>query len=135
MELKTTAPDRGTDTWGCGDYGASRGSRTHKGIDKLVMAGSSVLSPISGKVTKLGYCYADDSSYRYVQVTDSNGFSVRLFYVEPSIRVGLMVRIGDKIGKSQNLGRRYNGMPNHVHIEIKNPDGKFIDPGCYEGAE
>ena len=117
---------RDCDSHGCGNYGASRGSRTHTGQDLLAPAGARVGAPVAGEVTKIGYPYADDLSFRYVQITNS-GYGVRLFYVEPSVRVGQMVSQGEPIGTVQDLSKRYDKIPNHVHLEIKK-DGSFIDP-------
>lgn len=117
---------RGCDSHGCGHYLAKRGSRTHTGQDLLTPAGAGVGAPVAGEVTKIGYPYADDLSFRYVQITN-NGYDVRLFYVEPSVQVGQVVSQGEPIGTVQDLSKRYAGIPNHVHLEVKK-DGCFIDP-------
>lgn len=110
-----------SDKEGDGHYGASRGSRKHVGIDFIASANEPVPAPISGVITKLGYPYGDDLSYRYVQITDDAGKRVRCFYVEPSVRVGDSVRKGDQIGTVQTLQKRYGGrgMVDHVHLEVK----------------
>lgn len=124
--IRAILPKRGTDDWGSGAFGASRGSRVHKGIDYECPAGAEVLSPVSGKVTKLGYPYADDLSYRYVQI--SNTYDHRLFYVEPSVEVGQWVNENTPIGICQNLQARYDKkMKNHVHYEVLKGDTP-IDP-------
>lgn len=117
---------RGSDGFGSGHFGASRGSRTHNGVDLLVNAGEAINSPVTGTVTKLGYPYGDDLGYRYVEV-ESGGYEFRVFYVEPSVRVGQEVTTETAIGSAQDLGRRYPGIPNHVHFEIKS-DGDYLDP-------
>ena len=135
-------PTRGLDTWGDGRYGAKRGKRQHRGIDFAAWPGSTVLSPVEGHVTKLGYPYADDLTYRYVQITDDRGYHHRFFYVDPEDTVELEDYIfeGDPIGTVQNLLRRYprakqgKKMTPHVHYEIKGPDGDFINPQTYTGA-
>lgn len=117
---------RGSDGFGAGHFGAPRGSRTHKGVDLLASSGEAIESPVTGTVTKLGYSYGDDLSYRYVQIT-AGGYDFRVFYVDPSVRVGQEVIADTVIGLAQDLGRRYPGIPNHVHFEIK-IDGEYIDP-------
>jgi hypothetical protein len=74
------------DSAGQGTFGASRGGgkRSHKGTDYEMKAGELVDSPVVGEVTKIGFPYGDDLSYRYVQITDMDGINHRLFYVEPS---------------------------------------------------
>ena len=123
-------PQRGTDPMGSGHYGASRGSRTHNGVDYACYPETEIASPTFGTVTKLGYPYGDDLSYRYVEITDQFDKRHRVFYVEPSVQVGSLVHIGDVIGTAQDIEARYSGrgMKNHVHYEIKLEDGSFIDP-------
>ena len=117
---------RGSDGFGAGHFGAPRGSRTHKGVDLLAQSGEAINSPVTGTVTKVGYPYGDDLSYRYVQIT-AGDYDFRVFYVEPSVRVGQEVTTETAIGSAQDLGRRYPGIPNHVHFEIKS-DGDYLDP-------
>lgn len=117
---------RECDKHGCGFYGASRGSRQHKGVDIDMVPGEVVKTPISGTVTKVGYPYGDDLSYRYVQIT-KDGYDFRLFYVEPLVENGDYVQAGSVVGHVQNLGQRYPGITDHVHLEIKRGT-IFIDP-------
>lgn len=124
------AEERGCDKWGCGHYGASRGGRTHRGIDFKADAGQILLSTAMGVVTKLGYPYGDDLSYRYVQLTDGAGYEIRYFYIEPMVELGDRIKLMDQLGEVQDLGKRYNNMTNHVHIEIKK-DGEYYDPERY----
>lgn len=128
-------PKRGSDNYGSGAFGASRGGRSHNGIDYACHPGSKILSPVNGKVTKLGYPYADDLSYRYVQVTDDEGLDHRIFYVSPEVVTGDVVMAGvTVVGEAQNICRRYPrttdkpaGMTNHIHYEIKG-SGRYINP-------
>ena len=120
---------RGKDAWGEGHYGASRGDRKHHGEDFLIAKGQVITAPIGGHVTKLGTCYSDDPSYRYVQITNK-GVDYRFFYVEPMVNVDSIIQRGDVIGKAQNLNKRYKGMPNHIHFEVI-VGGKKVDPNPY----
>lgn len=119
------------DPAGQGHYGASRGSRKHRGIDYVcdVELGWPVLSPCDGKVTKVGYPYADDLSWRYVQVTDAGGRDHRVFYIDPLVAVGDRVQRGDDLGTPQDITQRYpgQGMTPHVHYEIKQ-GSEYLDP-------
>lgn len=132
--MKLIAPLRKRDAFGCGHFGASRGKNskgdkiTHKGIDHACIPDSKVLSPVRGEVTKLGYPYADDLSFRYVQITTKEGYNVRVFYVSPLVKVGNYITEDTIIGTSQKLGDRYPKITEHVHLEIKDLQGKFIDP-------
>ena len=128
IELITKPKRRVADSYGQGHFGASRGSRTHKGIDFVCHPGTRVCAPSGGKVTKLGYPYGDDLSFRYVQITDDDGYNHRLFYVQPSVQVGDFIVKGAVVGEVQSLDNRYKGITEHCHYEIKDKDGNVIDP-------
>lgn len=120
-------PETRCDAMGLGYFGAKRGSRSHNGIDLVHAVNDVVLAFRDGVVTKLGYPYADDLSYRYVEVTDDFKHRARYFYVDPSVEVGDEVNAGQVIGFCQDIAARYNEsdmvdhekMQNHVHFEIK----------------
>lgn len=118
---------RKCDGHGCGHFGASRGGRTHNGIDLACQPKTLVYSPIAGVVSRVGYPYSDDLSYRYVEISDGH-YSFRVFYVSPLVEVGQSVSKSSIIGEAQDLKPRYQGITPHLHLEIKNSDGEFIDP-------
>lgn len=117
---------RDCDDWGCGHYGAPRGDRVHRGVDIVAAPGDPVFCLNRGIVTKVGYPYSDDLSYRYVEVTDA-GVRWRYFYCEPIVNVGDEVDAYTQIGTAQALGDRYPGITPHMHLEVIGPDG-HIDP-------
>jgi len=119
-----------SDEAGDGHFGASRGSRTHRGVDYDCDPVAPVLCLVAGKVTKLGYCYADDLSWRYVQVTDKDSYKHRFFYVTPTVQVGDFIGRESIIGVAQDITERYpsQGMNAHVHYEIKTTKGEYLDP-------
>lgn len=119
---------RGRDAWGSGRFGASRGGRIHNGVDIEAEPGSIVESLNGGTVTKIGYPYGDDLSYRYVEITDSVGARWRYFYVDPCVSVAVSVEAYEKIGVAQALGHKYPGITEHIHLEIIKADGSFVDP-------
>jgi len=135
--MLTKPPQRTIDTWGAGHYGANRGSRKHKGIDFACYPGSSICAEKYGRVTKIGYPYDDDEDndgkpdFTYVEIQDPLGFKARYFYVVPAVAVGDMVQSGQSIGISQELGKKYHGITEHIHFEVKDKDGKFFDPAEY----
>jgi len=49
---------RGTDSYGSGHHGASRGTRVHDGTDYKSTPGQQVKAPLSGKVTKISKPYS-----------------------------------------------------------------------------
>ena len=138
MKAIATMKPRGTDPMGDGSFGASRGGRTHNGIDYASEPGDVILSPVAGKVTKLGYPYANALEYRYVEITDNMQRKWRLFYVHPSVELGQEITPAFPIGITQDInakrtvagGQSYGekGMTNHIHVEVKLADGSFMDP-------
>lgn len=132
--IKVTTPFRGTDSHGSGAFGASRGSRKHNGIDFSAQPNSRVHSVCAGEVTKLGYPYSDDLGYRYIQITDTDGYDVRYFYVRPLVVDGDHVGFDEAIGFVQDLDQRYKGITPHIHFEVKK-DGEFVDPEKYLKGE
>jgi len=120
-------PTRGADAHGSGEWGASRGSRVHRGVDFACFAGTKICSPVNGECTKLGYPYSDDLSFQYVEVTDERGRQHRFFYLEPLVKVGDTIKTGQPLGTVQDLERRYHGITPHCHYEIKR-NGEYLNP-------
>lgn len=118
------------DHFGSGAFGASRdgGRRRHAGVDYVAEAGQTVVAPISGYVSHIGYCYGDSVRYRYVEITNpALGYEARVFYIDPDVRVGDAVRVGAPIGTVRTLQDRYAGITDHVHLEIAAPGRGRID--------
>lgn len=122
---------RETDAYGHGWFGASRdgGTREHEGVDYRADAGQEVVAPISGYVTKIGYAYAGDLDLKFVEITNPALRHVaRVFYVDPKVAVGDVVRLGAPIGVAHSLQATYpGGMTDHVHLEIQGPDHQRFD--------
>ena len=122
---------RGVDKWGSGAFGAARdgGRRRHSGTDFLATEGQQILAVATGYVTKLGYPYADNLAYRYVEITTTSNYAIRHFYVCPGmdISIGVWVAGGSVIGTYQSLATRYPSITEHVHIEIRK-SGQLINP-------
>lgn len=126
----TGAAPRGDDPFGHGGFGARRdgGARIHEGVDYAAVADQAVTAPISGFVTKIGFAYAGDTSLRFVEITNpAIGYVARAFYVEPTVRVGDALRLGDTIGRAKSLQSHYPGITDHVHLEILRAGGARLD--------
>ena len=131
--------DRGNDPTGFGHFGAKRGARKHKGHDIISVPGESVVSMISGTVTKVGYMYANRKAkhLRYVEVTN-DVFRIRLSYLEHSVFEGDVVCAGERVGYALSVADYHNKnkkkgaalMINHLHVEIYK-NGKLVDPKPY----
>lgn len=123
---------RKPDKWGQGHFGASRGKRSHNGLDIEAKAKQEIVAPIDGKVIRKAYPYASDMRYTGLLIEGTGkyiDYTVKIFYIDPSAGVaGKTVQAGDKIGEAQDLTVKYTGITNHVHIEVK-IKGKHEDPG------
>jgi len=131
-----SAEIRGQDAWGAGHFGAPRGKRVHEGLDLLIPAGSALVSPIFGRIHRIGYPYANDLSFRIVEIRAETRDLWRFFYVKPLDifkEPGVVIARGHFLGTVQDLSKRFpaeegrEAMPNHVHLEIIR-DGVEIDP-------
>ena len=131
--IKLIPPQRTTDKHGSGAWHAPRSYGKHRGIDLACLAGSTVLSATVGMVTKLGYMYNDDLSYRYVEVRTPLDYRVRYCYVEPSVEIGDHVSVDQPIGVVQDIAARYEGITPHIHLGVKNFKGENINPELYFG--
>jgi len=134
--VKITPPPRTSDSWGQGHYGASRGKRDHNGKDFACYPMSLIYPEKEGTVTKIGYPYGDDLSFRYIEIKDANDDYARYFYVEPTgaIEVGERVYHSTILGHSQKLGERYSGITEHIHFEtfyLQNGIREYFDPDTY----
>jgi murein DD-endopeptidase MepM/ murein hydrolase activator NlpD len=113
---------RGEDAYGEGRFHASRdgGARDHEGVDYVATAGQTVVAPISGYVSKIGYAYPDDQTLKFVEIDNpALHLTARAFYVDPSVAVGDTVAVGRPIGQAHSLQQRYPlGITDHVHLEI-----------------
>lgn len=110
---------RDHDNHGSGHFGASRGNRTHKGVDLVANPGDYVYSPFGGTITKFGFCYGDTREFRYIEVTGEKKI-VRILYAEldDAFDVGDKVPEGQFLGIAQAIANRYPGITPHVHVEL-----------------
>ena len=118
-----------SDAAGDGHFGAPRGSRLHKGVDYSCYANEPVSAPMYGKIVRIAKPYRDG---RWLGVLIRNSlYEGKLFYFDPyHDRVGSYVQSGEVIGYAQSISKKYpgQGMTDHVHWQIQDMDGVFIDP-------
>ena len=125
--MKAELPMR-NDSVGLGHYGAPRGGRTHRGIDYAALPDTVIFPDKPGQVSWLGYVYNGDYRYRYVQVTDTDGYEHRYFYLNPLVKVGEFVDSETPIGTVQDLTLRHGDkIICHCHKEVKK-DGDYFNP-------
>jgi len=127
---------RNTDKQGSGVFGAARdgGARRHLGLDLISVPDDEVVSPIFGKIVKLGWAYADGKlgSITIEGTGQHKGATVKLLYVKASLASGLEVEPGDVIGYAEDVSGYHaakgnDGMICHVHGELT----MIVDPGQY----
>jgi hypothetical protein len=97
-------------------------------VDFVAHPGEEILSPIDGQIVRIAHPYSDDPTYEGLLIKGTGawaGVDVKVFYVEGE-RSG-PVKAGDRIGRAQSLARRYPGITNHVHLEIKER-GRELSP-------
>ncbi|MEM6486231.1 MAG: hypothetical protein AAF662_14755 [Pseudomonadota bacterium] len=130
LPYQTLSGEIRVDAAGDGHFGAPRGTRTHRGVDYLCRPKAPVASPVFGNVSKIGCCYADDLSWRYVEIITVNGNLHRIFYIKPTVVIGERIDLHYKIGYARDITERYpdTGMTPHLHYEIIDPNGKYLDP-------
>lgn len=128
---------RGCDRHGCGHHGASRGSRSHRGIDITSEPNQFVTASVDGTIGNVGVVYANDPNFRYVEIIGKDGLHVRHMYTEPAlgpvynINKGAPISQGSIIGNSQSLLNKYPGITDHVHMEafyLKGGNRQYINP-------
>ena len=122
---------RREDAYGYGHFGASRdgGTRDHKGVDYMADAGQPVKAPISGYVTKIGTAYSSSPELKFIEIRNpALRYEARVFYVDPQVRVGESVHLGDVIATMHTLkDKDGDGMTDHVHLELSGPNGVKFD--------
>jgi peptidoglycan LD-endopeptidase LytH len=121
---------RGIDAFGSGDFGAVRdaGKRRHHGVDYVSEPGADVLAPLSGKITRIGSAYSGREDLQYVEIVNpETHLSARVLYVSPTVAEGDFVSAGDVLGAAQDLTDRYPGITNHVHLEMRDAQRRWLD--------
>jgi murein DD-endopeptidase MepM/ murein hydrolase activator NlpD len=118
---------RKPDRYGQGHYLAKRGDRVHEGVDLHVEPYSPYFSDVTGTVTRWGYPYANDLNFRLMEIRVDAQTIIKYMYINPIVRPGHVVRVGQKLGVIQDLTEKYPGINNHVHFEVW-IEGKHVDP-------
>jgi murein DD-endopeptidase MepM/ murein hydrolase activator NlpD len=116
---------RVVDDFGYGHFGASRGSRIHKGVDYVALEDTTILSPVTGIITKYGWAYSLEHNQRYIQITKlGSDEKHRLFYtkLDTNLNVGDEIIEGSTVGVLGNISKMHDTqdkkMLNHLHYEI-----------------
>ncbi len=125
---------RECDAWGCGHFGASRGTHTHRGLDFAVEPNENIYAPFPCKVIRHGYPYANDLEYRLIEIQGTGAYKdykAKLMYVKDLPEVGSLFNEKDVICKADNISKKYSSsMVNHVHFELY-AKGSLINPEIF----
>lgn len=107
------------DSEGSGEYGSSRGSRVHKGIDYECEEGQIIVAPFDMIITRVSYPKLNSPLSGIAwQKGKSKG---KMFYFEPYPElVGGSVKHGQVIGLAQSVSKDYNlpNMKDHIHFQV-----------------
>lgn len=117
------------DSGGEGHFGASRGSRAHRGLDISSTPGQDVRAPISGVLTAARP--SASQPFGGFRITADDGTVVKVFYaqVNPGM-LGQRVNAGDSVARAQDLqmpGGYSRSVGDHVHVEVWQ-NGRARDP-------
>jgi len=128
---------RACDSYGCGNYGASRGTRAHLGWDVRCNGGATVYAPFAGQVVRKVLPYGDgtccDTGFLINGSGQFAGHSVMIFYCEPNrVTMPATVTKGQAVATHRGLhcGCYGTGMTDHVHYQV-DYNGFRIDPASW----
>ena len=107
-----------SDIGGDGHFGASRGNRTHQGLDFLCEPGQVIRAAISGKLTR-SRPYMDDAFYVGCGIWGKK-YMVKMWYFTPyEDLIHDEVKAGQEIGIAQDISKKYGGgMLPHIHLGL-----------------
>lgn len=124
---KSSNEIRTCDNYGCGQYGARRAGRTHRGVDVLCSDGSTVYAPFTGTIERQAKPYKKENAINNGVQISGGGFCVKMFYIKP-IKYNGSIKKGEKLGTLLPMQKVYpKGIQSHIHIQ--NCD--FSDPTVY----
>jgi len=124
-------PKRDCDAGGCGYYGASRGSRLHKGVDYLIAKGENVYSFKGDLKVKRYVDPYGDGVYSGVELVEvATGVVYKIMYMQPTVMPGALISKGQKLGVAQDISEKYSSVQPHLHIEVL-VNGQHVNPSTY----
>ena len=116
--LSPTGKGIRNDAGGSGYFHAPRGAKKHEHLDFLADHGQRVVAPVTGRIIRISYPYADSRTYSGL-VIEGVYAGIQLFYVSPAPGIiGQDARQGQVIGNAQNIKAKYPDCENHVHLRV-----------------
>ena len=101
-----------------------KGSTIHRGLDIAASMGSTIVSPISGRVSNH---IGDTDASSFVEVTGDDGITTRHHHVKAIAKDGDLVEPGTPIATVSTKG---SNMGPHQHFEVMQ-GGKFVNPEAF----
>lgn len=124
------------DEAGAGHHGAPRGSRKHNGTDFECDLGQEVISPIDGTVERYSFPYVGDNTYKGLVIANER-MSITMFYLQPTVPEGTVVKAGEVVGHAQDISLKHGGTA-HIHLRVNSIDPMLLvdekmpdDPGVF----
>lgn len=120
-------PVVGATEWSGGSYmdKHTKGDRSHHAIDIYAETGSSIVAPMSGKVTGTGSAGLGGNWIR-IQGDDGNTYYFAHMNTPTHLEVGASVNGGSAVGSVGNSGSARTTKP-HLHFSMKR-DGVSVNP-------
>ena len=132
--LNTDNEKRLCDVFGCGHFGAPRGSKDHKGIDFKTSKSERIRAPFDCTVVRYGFPYENDKSQELIEIKGLNQYSdytAKVMYIKPTLPVGATVNKGATLCLAGNISEKFGAsMTPHVHFELYK-NGKLVNPELY----
>jgi len=92
----------------------------------LYPEGDVVPSPVAGEVVETKRVRAPPKEYAadhdWLVLIDTSDAVARLLHVDPSVAVGDRVAVGDPLGETVRAGFFAPWVPDHLHLEFRDPD-------------
>lgn len=119
-----------TDQWGSGQFLASRddGKRKHLGLDIRAEGGTILLAPIGGIIIERVFPYMGANRYSGIVVKGTGPwaeYELTIYYLDAYTL--LQFKAGEPLGIVQDITKKFPGMQNHIHIEVRK-NNKLINP-------
>lgn len=125
---------RKCDPFGCGHFGASRGSQSHKGIDFTVTKSEKIKAPFDCQIIRYGFPYADDKSQELLEIKGLKQFSsytAKIMYIKPLLALGSVVKKGATLCLAGDISEKFGAtMTPHVHFELYE-NGELVNPDSF----
>lgn len=114
---------RQTSGYGPRNTGIPGASRYHRGVD-IVLNDRNIPAVVGGTVVVNSY---NSARGNYITIKDNAGYlhTYQHMASKSSLAVGSTVKEGGKVGVMGNTGV---GSGAHLHYEVKNADGNYINP-------